>query len=110
MCYLIREQQARAAERGGSAIPPSLNGPRPRWIGAIAAALIGGLAVAALVAPPSTSPPLITQDSAPAPIASTAVTVPTAAVVERGSLPVDDGVPSASDVAKAGMGDCNHGL
>jgi hypothetical protein len=111
MCYLVREKQAEAAERGGATLPPSLNRLRPRWAGAVAAALIGGLAVAALVAPPSTPPLLNTKDSAPAPLASRAVTVPAAAVVEQGSaLPVDDGVPSTSDVVKAGMGHCDHGL
>jgi len=110
MCYLVREKQAEAAERGGATLPPSLNRLRPRWVGAVAAALIGGLAVAALVAPPSTPPLLNTKDSAPAPLASRAVAVPTAAVVEQGSAPVDDGVPSASDVVKAGMGHCDHGL
>jgi hypothetical protein len=110
MCYLVREKQAGAAERGGATLPPSLDRVRPRWIGAVAAALIGGLAVAALVAPPSTSPPLNTKDSAPAPLASRAVAAPMGAVVEQGSVPVDDGVPSASDVVKAGVGDCHHGL
>ena len=109
MCYLIREQQAGAEERGGATLPPSLR-LRPRWAGAAAAALIGGLAVAALVAPSPTSPLLSTKDSAPAPITSTAVVVPTSAVVRQGSAPVDDGVPSASDVVKVGMGECHHGL
>jgi hypothetical protein len=36
--------------------------------------------------------------------------VPMASVVETGSPPADDGVPSSSDVAKAGMGQCHHGL
>jgi hypothetical protein len=108
MCYLVREQQARAAERGGATLPPSFDRLRPRWIGAVAAALIGGLAVAALVAPPSTSPLLNTKDSAaPAPLASRAEAVPTAAVVGQGSAPLDDGVPSSSDMVKAGMGHCH---
>jgi hypothetical protein len=110
MCYLIREQQAGAAERGGATLPPSLDRLRPRWIGAVAAALIGGLAVAALVGPPSTPPPLETKDSAAAPLASRVVSVPAAAVVEQGSAPLDDGVPSASDVMKAGASPCQHGL
>ena len=110
MCYLVREQQAGATEGRDATLPPSLGRLRPRWAGAIAAALIGGLAVAALVAPPSTPPLVNTQHSAPAPLASTAVTVPVTPVVDKGSLPVDDGVPSASDVVKAGMGDCHHGL
>lgn len=107
MCYLIREQQAGAAERGGAALPPSLERLRSRWIGAVAAALMGGLAVAAIVAPPSASPPLEAKASA-APLAAGAV--PTPAVVELGSTPVDDGVPSAPDVVRAGLGHCDHGL
>jgi hypothetical protein len=111
MCYLYREQQAGAAERGGATLPPSLDRLRPRMIGAVAAALIGGLAVAAIVAPRSASPLLETKNSAaPAPIAVRSVAVATPAVVEQGSAPVDDGVPSASDVVKAGMGLCDHGL
>ena len=111
MCYLFREQQAGAAERGGATLPPSLDRLRPRLIGAVAAALIGGLAVAAIVAPRSASPLLEAKNSAaPAPIAARSVAVPTTTVVEQGSALVDDGVPSASDVAKAGMGHCDHGL
>jgi hypothetical protein len=108
MCYLFHEQQAGAAERGGATLPPSLDRLRPRLIGGVAAALIGGLAVAAIVAPPSL---LNAKDSAaPAPLAARAVAVPMTAVVEQGSAPVDDGVPSASDVVKAGLGHCDHGL
>jgi hypothetical protein len=111
MCYLIREQQAGAAERGGATLPPSFQGLRPRWIGAVAAALIGGLAVAALVLPTSTAPLSNTKDSAaPAPLASRAVAVPTAAAVQPGAALVDDGVPTASDIVKAGMGHCENGL
>jgi hypothetical protein len=117
MCYLIREQQAGAAESGGAKLPPSPNRLRPRWVGAGAVALIGGLAMAALVAPQSTSPVLSTtapvvntKHAAPAPLASSGVAAPTGAVVERGSAPVDDGVPSSTDTVKAGMGDCHHGL
>ena len=100
MCYLYREQQAGAAERGGATPLPSLDRLRPRLIGAVAAVLIGGLAVAAIVTPPSASPFLNAKDA----------TMPTTAVVEQGSAPVDDGVPSTSDGVKAGMGYCDHGL
>jgi hypothetical protein len=111
MCYLFREQQAGAAERGGATLPPSPDRLRPRLVGAVAVTLIGGLAVAAIVAPPSASPHLTARDSAAtAPLAARAVAVPTTAVVGQGSAPVDDGVPSASDVVKSGIGDCDHGL
>jgi len=111
MCYLVRHHQAGAAEGGTAPQPPSLDRVRPRWIGAAAAALIGGLAVAAIVTPTSTSAP-VRDTQAAAPIAtSAAVAVPVAAVVEPGSsVPADDGVPTSSDVAKSGMGECHHGL
>lgn len=111
MCYLVREKQAGAAELGGATLPPSLERLRPRLIGAVAAALLGGLAVAAIVASPTASPPLSAKHSAaPAPLAATAVAVPMTAVGGQGSLPMDDGVPSASDVVKAGLGHCEHDL
>lgn len=111
MCYLYREQQAEAAVRGGATLPPSLDRLRPRWVGAVAAALIGGLAVAAMVASPSASPLLNAKDSAaPAPLAARTVAVPTTGAVEQSSLPVDDGVPGAPDMVKAGMGHCDHSL
>jgi hypothetical protein len=109
MCYLVRQQQAEA-ERGGTT-PPSLERLRPRLIGAVAAALIGGLAVAALVVPSSTPPVLSAQDSTgPAPLASNTAATPSAGFVQHGSAPVDDGVPTASDVVKVGAGNCHHGL
>jgi hypothetical protein len=113
MCYLVRNHQARAEEGGSAQVPPSLGRVRPRWTGAVAAALIGGFALAAIVAPSSTSSPTLRdrQASAPAPIeSSAAAAVPMAARVETGAPPVDDGVPNNSDVAKAGMGQCHHGL
>jgi hypothetical protein len=112
MCHLVREQQAGAAERGGATLPPGLdNRLRPRWVGAAAAVLIGGFAVAALVAPAPTSPLLAARESAaPAPLASRTSALPTAGGAEQGALPVDDGVPSSPDVAKAGIGHCHHGL
>jgi hypothetical protein len=111
MCYLARQQQAET-EHGGSTTPPfNLDRLRPRWIGAIGATLVAGFAVAALVAPAST-PPLakVTEPAAPIPIASRTAAVPPAGGVEQGSLPADDGVPSASDVAKSDLDHCHHGL
>ncbi|MDB5940797.1 MAG: hypothetical protein JWQ13_363 [Ramlibacter sp.] len=112
MCYLVRRQQAEAA---GAAVPPS-QAPqrlRPRLIAAVAAAVFGGLALAALTAAPPTPSLSSQQDAAPsAPLVTRAATVPTAGVVEVGSGPVDDGVPAAGtrDVANAGVGHCHHGL
>ena len=113
MCYLIRERSASAAERGSAALPPSLERMRPRWIAAVAAALIGGVAVAALVAQPSVSPSLSLKESTPpaaalASQATQAVALPTAAGPV--SAPVDDGVSNSMDVVKAGTGPCEHGL
>jgi len=110
MCYLIRQPQSEA-ERGATTPSPSLNPPQPRWIAAIAATLIGGLAVAAFVVPPS-SPPLMNakHSAAPAQVASRTPLAPTTAVVEQTSSLVDDGVPASTDVVKAGLGHCEHGL
>ena len=50
MCHLVREASA-AGEPGGATQPaPPLRVP-PRWAGALGAALVGGLALAALVTP-----------------------------------------------------------
>jgi hypothetical protein len=111
MCYLIREQRAGAVQGGDTAEPQNLDRMRPRWAGAVAAALIGGFAVAAIVAPASVSPLLSAKDSAaPAPLAATAAAVPTEAAFRQGSTSIDDGVPAAPDTAKAGMGHCSHEL
>ncbi len=110
MCYLVREHRAGAAERGGAALPPGLERLRPRWIGAVGAALVGGLAVAAIVAPPLGSPPAKANDPA-APATFAAKAVPTQAIAQQGSsTPVDDGVPGATDRARAGLGHCDHDL
>ncbi|HXD43227.1 MAG TPA: hypothetical protein VN649_21870 [Ramlibacter sp.] len=110
MCYLIRQTQSET-ERGGSVPSPGLDRLRSRWIGAAAALLVGGVAVAALVGGPAT-PPAQTKDSASAaPVVSRTAAVPTAAGVEQVSLPADDGVPtSSSDVVKAGLGHCHHDM
>ena len=110
MCYIIRETQSEP-ERGGATLPPSLDRLRARWIAAGAATLIGGLALAALVVPASTPPLMSAKQSAPlAPVASRTSAVPATAVVEQVSAPVDDGVPTTSDVVKAGLGHCHHDM
>jgi hypothetical protein len=112
MCYLVREQQAAAAESGAAPIPPSFDGLRPRWVGAAGAVLVGGLALAALVAPTSTSRLAeLKMSGAPMPIAARADKLPTAAGASQTSLPMDDGVPTAaSETPKAGLGNCHHGM
>jgi hypothetical protein len=110
MCYRIRQQQTEA-QPSGTTPPLNLERLRPRWIAAAGAAMIAGLAVAALVVPPS-SPQLVDvkEAGAPAPVAMVTTAVPVAAGTPEGSLPADDGVPSASDVAKSDLGHCHHGL
>jgi len=107
MCYLIRDKQAGAEH--GSASSPEMSGKlRPRWIGAGAAALAGGLALAALVTPAPLTPPR--QSAAAVPMTATMGAAPATPVVEQRTSAVDDGVPTTRhDVAKAG-GDCHHGL
>lgn len=111
MCYLLRDQQAAAAESSSATPAPGAQRPR-RWAGAVTAMLIAGLAVAALLAPAPTSPFSSTRtDAAPAPIAARSVAMPLTPVAERGSASTpDDGVPSPSEGLKAGIGSCDHGL
>jgi hypothetical protein len=105
MCHVIRQSQSEA-ER------PSQQSTRPRWIAAVGATLIGGLAVAALVAPSPTTPVVnVTEPpAAAAPVASRVPAVPPASFGGQGSGPVDDGVPSASAGMNRGMGACDHGM
>jgi hypothetical protein len=110
MCYLVREQQAQPEPRGSST-PPSLERLRPRVIGAVAAALVAGLALAALVPPSAPAGVKATEPAAPAPLVSRASVLPAASVVELTSTTLDDGVPSSkAEMAKAGLGHCEHGL
>jgi hypothetical protein len=51
MCYLVHERQAGSQPDG--AVPPLPERLRPRWGGAAALLLVGGVAVAALVTPDS---------------------------------------------------------
>jgi len=115
MCYLVRQQQAEAEPGGVAQQPRGFDGTRPRWIGAAAVTLIGGLAVAAaLVTTPSMAPQLqgAQQSGAPLPVAARTPALPVGGgSVEQTSLPMDDGVPaSGTDVVKAGAGNCHHGL
>ena len=109
MCYLVREQQAHAAE--APAVPPSeARHPRARWIGAVTAALVGGFAIAALDAPPPPAPTVQAREAAAVfPVAARTSVIPPAPL-DRTAMPVDDGVPGATDMAKARAGDCQHGL
>lgn len=111
MCYLIRQQQAEAQRGSTTTLETGPHRLRSRWAGAVAATLVGGLALAALVQPPSTPSPIkAIESAAPAPVVARTSAVPAAAVVEQVSAPVDDGVPSAADVVKAGGRDCDQGF
>ena len=110
MCYLVHERQAEP-QPGRAALPPLSERLRPRWAGAAAMLLVGGLAVAALVTPSSqtelaraTEAALLTTVVARS---TTVPGVPATPVVEQGAG-VDDGVPG-SDL-KASAGNCHHGL
>lgn len=106
MCYLARHQQA-PLEEDAAAKTTQTPSVRPRWIGAAVAALVGGVALAAFLAP---AVPRASADEATAGPQQAAVSAVSAApVAERSSLSPDDGVPT-SDVAKAGSGSCHHGL
>jgi hypothetical protein len=111
MCYLVHERQARS-QPDGAAVPPFPEKLRPRWVGAGALLLVGGLAMAALVTPNSqTELARATEAAIPSAVAARAATtpgVPGTPVVEQGAG-VDDGVPT-SDLGKASAGNCHHGL
>ena len=117
MCYLVRHQKAEA-QRDTAAAPLSAGRLRPRWAGVIAATLVGGLAMAALVDPSWTPPSLTERDpTAPPPMVAGAQAPATTGVaaytpvVEQTAAPLDDGVPTTStDLANATVGGCHHGL
>lgn len=110
MCYLVRQQQAEAAT-GGTAPHDTMRGARPRWAGAATAALVAGLAVAALVVPAGQRE-WREAEAAAAPAAMPLKTADVRAtpVAARTMLPVDDGVPTAPDRAGAAAAPCQHGL
>lgn len=112
MCYLVRQQQPEP-ELGGAARPSGLPGVRPRWAGAGAVAVFGGLALAgSLLTTPSMAPQVRSaRDSgAPIPVAERSTQLP-AGGVQQTALPMDDDVPtSTGDVPKAFTGHCHHGM
>jgi hypothetical protein len=108
MCYLVREHKAAAAEPSGT--PPGVDRLRARWVGGVTAALIGGFALATLDAPPPAAPTEQAREAAPAvPFAARSSVIPPAPL-EQSAMPADDGVPTATEIAKAHAGDCHHGL
>ena len=109
MCYQLRHQAAPRPAPEESA-PSGFDRLRPRWIGAAAATLVGGLALAAFVAPsPSSAPTLDTRDNAvTTPVAARAAQSPGGAGTEQRSLPADDGVPTGGEMQRAGIGHCHE--
>ena len=108
MCYLVREHSA--AAQPDAATPPSPDRVRARWAGAVAAALIGGFAIAALEGTAPT--PSITETTPAAPVLPVAArsSEMSPAALDKSALPADDGVPTSTDLANARAGDCHHGL
>ncbi|HET8747632.1 MAG TPA: hypothetical protein VFM98_18685 [Ramlibacter sp.] len=113
MCYLVRQQHPEL-EAGGVAQPPGPSSARPRWAGATAFAVFGGLALAGtLLTTPSMAPQLdgAKQSGAPLPVAQRSTQLPAGGGVQETALGVDDGVPtSTTDTPKGIAGNCHHGL
>lgn len=111
MCHLVRTQPEESPFTTTTPASPRPERLRPRWAGALAFALVGGFALAALVAPaPTAKVPEVPPTAAP--VVKHAGALPATGGIERTSLPMDDGVPTAptTDVVGAGMGPCHHGL
>lgn len=115
MCYAVRHHITPQESSAPQSQPQDAGGTRPRWTGAaVAAALIGGVALASAYVSPS-------HDSQPAPTRSAAapaaVTGPATQEIIRAtlggaapSLPADDDVPTAPDTTRAMAGPCQHGM
>ena len=112
MCHLVREPKALAGDSVDASVPPRPQGLRPRWAAAAAAVLVGGVALAAWISPPSATG----KTPASEPMKPTVAAVPAAAFVAtptatdagHGTLPADDDVPTAG--ASAASGGCHHAL
>ena len=106
----------------GAPPPTDAAGPhrlRPAWVGAGAAALVAGLAAAALVVPRGAAvepqPPQPQPSGAPAAAAAPAALTPNAVTPNIhqtvATLTLDDGVPAPTqDVARSALGPCHEGL
>ncbi|WP_280151410.1 hypothetical protein [Piscinibacter sp. XHJ-5] len=107
MCLRIHEPDRERQRAAHELLPPTNSGAplsRPRLVGAIAAALVALVVVAALFFPSATTAVAGAEPTAATPVR----------VVEQTATTPDDGVPSASEVARspagAGAGHCNHDL
>lgn len=115
MCYLVRQQQPELETGGASLPPPSSSGLRPRWAGAGAIAVFGGLALAgSLLTTPSMAPQVHAAKDGGAPLQQAAqrtTQLPAGGGVEKTALPMDDDVPiTTGDTPKAAFGNCHHGM
>lgn len=114
MCHLVREEsfESQPGREGVPAQPPRV---RPRRAAVVAALLVGGFAVAALLAPSRVAPlsaPVAARSDVHAALASlqSVPAVPAAGGLERTALPADDDVPTAPDTARLGAAPCHHGM
>lgn len=106
MCYLARQHQA-PLEDDAATTSTHVPSVRPRWVGAAIAAVMGGFALAAVLAP---SVPPASADEASVGPQPVAANLPAAPVAERSPVSPDDGVPTSTDVAKSADSSCHHGL
>jgi hypothetical protein len=115
MCYRVfREPDRKLDHVTQLPLPPERQTfLRPRIVGAVAAALVALVATAAMLLPSST--PAVSSEQAGA--AATTVSrldadARSGPVVEQTATTMDDGVPSATDVAtvRSSAGHCDHGL
>lgn len=106
MCYLVRQQQADASF---TVAQPRDAAPRRghRHAGVLAALAMGGIALAALLAPAPTAP--LPAPRTPADAGALRVSVP-AEPTGTPALAPDDGVPADAQRMGAGVGGCSHAL
>lgn len=110
MCHWVREPGHRR-DIVGPQQPARSDLMRPRFVGAVAVALVALIAAGASLLSTSTAAVSGEQVAALAPVAARA-TAPAGAVIEQTATTLDDGVPSslaARDTPRAG-GHCDHGL
>jgi hypothetical protein len=108
MCYSVRQASLHTQSDEAASAASERPGLRPRWAGVAAAAVFGGIALAALAPSPSARTE-VPPTAIPATIAATPM-VQMATGGEQRSLPMDDGVPTATELRKAAAGHCEHGL
>ncbi|WP_145979519.1 hypothetical protein [Ramlibacter tataouinensis] len=121
----IRQEQTDSQASGTTLPQPGTDRLRPRLAGAVAVALVAGLAAAAFVTPPPVRQAPAVQQSATATGAPAAPYVEkasiaagtqeqaaaaTPSVIEQFTLSGDDGVPTNTDLARTASGGCAHEL